>query len=102
MKRAWRPAVRMTLSCRYRNELRVLALEGEREASFEQGDRILAEDLVAPAMEHVDVALAGGEAVDLVGARDQAGGNAGLLGLEPQQGAQQVDHRTRRTELLGS
>ncbi len=48
-----------------------------------------------------DVALAGGQAVEFVGAGHQAARDAGLLGLEPQQGAQQVDDCAGRADLLG-
>src|SRR6185369_1032223 len=69
-----------------RDELGVIARERERQAAFDQVDGVGAEDLAAPAAQDVDVALARGQPTELVGARDQAGGDAGLLGLETQQG----------------
>src|SRR6476469_11094527 len=80
----WTPGLR---GDRHRDELRVVALERQRDPALDQRERVLAEDVVAPAVQHMDVALAGGQAVDLVGARHQACRDAGLLRLEPQQGA---------------
>src|SRR3954464_5383167 len=39
---------------RHRQDPRVLAVERQRDPTLEQVDRVLAEDLVAPAMQHVE------------------------------------------------
>src|SRR5690348_14556202 len=56
-------------------ELAVLDCEGE--ASFDQVERVLAELLVAPTAEDVQVAPhAGSKRLEIVGPRDEAGGDA--------------------------
>ncbi len=59
----------------------MLAVEGEREPTFDQVDRVATEDFATPASERMHVAFAGGQPIELVRASDEARSDACLLGF---------------------
>ena len=75
----------------------MLAVQRQRQPALDQVNRVGTEHLVPPALEDRDVALAGGQPVEVLGIGDQPARDAGLLGLEPQQGAQASPPRAQRT-----
>src|SRR5215204_3008412 len=75
-------------------ELAVLDREGE--AALDQVHSILAELIVSPASQDIEVLPdPGGERLEIVGPRDEAGGDARLLGADLQQQLQQVADKRR-------
>src|SRR6476659_10145295 len=71
--------------------LELAVLDREREAALDQIERVLAEFLIAPARENLEVlADSGRERLELVGAGDELGGHPGFLGADLEQQLQQV------------
>src|SRR5437763_1146921 len=71
--------------------LELAALDTEGEPALHKVERILAELLVTPTAQDIEIlADAGGERLEVVGTRDQARGDAGFLGPDLQQQFQKV------------
>src|SRR5690348_14593353 len=71
--------------------LELSILDGEGEPALDEIERVLAEFLVAPAAQDVEVlAHAGGKGFEVVRPGDQARGNAGFLGADFQQQLQKI------------
>ncbi len=70
--------------------LEAALLDAEPEPALDQLERVAAEHLVAPAFEHRQLAHAGGERLELLGAGQQPRGDVDLAGADLEQQLEQV------------